>query len=62
MGKTLKAYSDPDLDPMMLNIEIVRVIFIYYNVYFNFMFLDRFLSELSCKHTSAHEDDVLKIL
>ena len=32
-GKFLNAYSDLDLDPMKLNIELVRVIFIYYNVF-----------------------------
>ena len=32
-GKCLKACSDLDLDPMMLNIEFVRAIFIYYNVF-----------------------------
>ena len=31
MAKTLKAYSDLDLDPTKLNIEIV--IFIYYNLF-----------------------------
>ena len=30
-GKFLNAYSD--LDPMKLNIELVRAIFIYYNVF-----------------------------
>ena len=29
----LNSYSDLDLDPMMLNIELVRAIFIYYNVF-----------------------------
>ena len=31
-GKLLKTYSDLNLDPMMLNIELVQAIFIYYNV------------------------------
>ena len=31
MGKNLNAYSD--LDPTKLNIELVRAIFIYYDVY-----------------------------
>ena len=31
-GKFLNAYSDLDLDPTKLNIELVRAIFIYYNV------------------------------
>ena len=31
-GKRLKAYSDLDLDPMILNIELIRAIFIYYKV------------------------------
>ena len=31
-GKLLNAYSDLDLDPTKLNIELVRAIFIYYNV------------------------------
>ena len=26
------SHLDPDLDPTMLNIKLVRVIFIYYNV------------------------------
>ena len=29
----LKAYSDLDLDPIMLNIEIFRAIFTYYKVF-----------------------------
>ena len=32
-GKFLKGYSDLDLNPMMLNNELVRAIFIYYNVF-----------------------------
>ena len=32
-GETFKAYSDLDLDPAMLNIELLRAIFIYYNVF-----------------------------
>ena len=32
-GKFLNAYSDLDLDPMKLNIELVRAIFTYYNVF-----------------------------
>ena len=32
-GKILNAYSDLDLDLTMLNIELVRAIFIYYNVF-----------------------------
>ena len=31
-GKFLNAYSDLDLDPTKLNIELVRAIFIYYTV------------------------------
>ena len=33
MGKSLKAYSDLDLDLRMLNIELVLATFIYYNVF-----------------------------
>ena len=33
MGKFLNGYSDRDLDPMKLNIELVRAIFIYYDVF-----------------------------
>ena len=33
MGKLLNAYSDLDLDPTKLNIELVRAIFIYYNLF-----------------------------
>ena len=55
-GKLLKAYSEVDLDPMMLNIELVRAFFIYYNV----MFLDRFIFSYRAKththtHTHAHK-------
>ena len=32
-GKFLKAYSDLDLDPVKLNIELVRAIFLYCNVF-----------------------------
>ena len=32
-GKFLNAYSDLDLDPTKLNIELVRAIFICYNVF-----------------------------
>ena len=32
-GKSLNAYSDLDLDPTKLNIELVRTIFMYYNVF-----------------------------
>ena len=39
MGKLLKAYSDLDLDPTMLNMELVQV-FSYTTMYLNFMFLD----------------------
>ena len=45
MGKLLKAYSDLDLDPKMLNIELIGL-FSYTTMYSNFMFLDRFLFEL----------------
>ena len=41
-GKFLNAYSDLDLDPTKLNIELFQAIFIYY-MYSNFVFLDRFL-------------------
>ena len=41
-GKFLNAYSDLDLDPTKLNIELFQAIFIYY-MYSNFIFLDRFL-------------------
>ena len=54
MGKCFNAYSDLDLDPMKLYIELVRAIFIYYNV-FRFRFLDQFLFELSCKNTHTHK-------
>ena len=47
-GKLLKAYSDLDLDLML-----VRAIFIYYDV-FQFVFLDRFLFKLSYKNTHKH--------
>ena len=31
LGELLKAYSDLDLDPTILNIELIRATFIYYN-------------------------------
>ena len=46
-------FSDLDLDPTKLNIELIRAIFIYYNI-FQFVFQDRFLFELSCKNTHTH--------
>ena len=52
-GKFLNAYSDLDLDLTKLNIELVRAIFIYYNV-FQSRDLDPFLFELSCKNTHTH--------
>ena len=33
MGKIWNAYRDLDLDPTKLNIELVRAIFIFYNVF-----------------------------
>ena len=32
-GKFVNTYSDLDLDPTKLNIELVRAFFIYYNVF-----------------------------
>ena len=32
-GEFLNAFSDLDLDPMKLNTELLRAIFIYYNVF-----------------------------
>ena len=48
-GKLLNAYSDLDLGPTKLNIELVRAS--YATMYSNFVFLDGFLFELSCKNT-----------
>ena len=43
------------LVPTMPNIELVRVIFIFYNVMcLYFTLLGRFLFELSCKNTETH--------
>ena len=64
--KISKSRDDPDLGPAMPNIELVRDIFIYYDV-LKFVFIDRLLFELSCKtdteththkhtHTEAHKD------
>ena len=50
-GKLLKTYSDLDLDPTMLNIKLLRA-----TMYSNFMFLDRFLDELSCKNTHTQRE------
>ena len=57
MGKSLKAYSDLDLDPKMQNIELVRVIFIYYKNSIEISCsMNQFLFELSCKtHTHKHK-------
>ena len=49
--KISKSCRGLDLGPPMPNIELVRVIFIYYNV---FMFLGRLLFVLSCKNTHTH--------
>ena len=49
-----KSCSDLDLGPTMPNIELFRDIFIYYNVYSNFMFLNGLFFELSCKNMETH--------
>ena len=54
MGKTFDTYSALDLDLSKPNIELIRAIFIHTTTYSNFLFLDRFLFELSCKNT--HRD------
>ena len=52
--KISKSHRVPDLGPTMPNIELVRVIFIYYNV-FNFMFLDQFLYRaITHTHRNTH--------
>ena len=72
MEKNSKPWRDLDLIPTMPNIELVRVIFIYYNVpmfqcpmFQCFMFLDQFLSSYRAKththinthtHMDAHKD------
>ena len=48
--KILKSHHDLDLGLMMPNIKLVRVVS-YITMYLNFMFLDQFLFELSCKNT-----------
>ena len=57
-GKFLNAYSDLDLDPTKLNIELVRAIFLYYNV-FRFR-VPRSISFLIIvqkhTHTNTHRD------
>ena len=54
-GEKFQSHHYLDLGPTMPTIELVRVIFIYY--YLNFNFLDQFLFELSCKtHTETHTD------
>ena len=52
--KNSKSCHDLDLGPTMPNIELVEVIFMYYNV-FEFQVLDRFLFELSCKKHTCTE-------
>ena len=42
------------LVPAMPVIERVSELFSYVPMYSNFMFLDQFLFELSCKHTHTH--------
>ena len=51
--KILNAYRDLNLNPTKLNIELVPAIS-YTTKYSNFVFQDRFLFELSCKHTHTH--------
>ena len=52
MGKLLNAYSDLDLDPTKLNIELIPAIFIYYNV-FRFRVPRSISFELLCGHTNT---------
>ena len=53
---------DPDLGPTMPNIELVRNIFIYFNVFEFHVLRSIFWFKLSCKntqqniHTDAHKD------
>ena len=52
MGKLLKVYSDLDFDLKMLNVELFRAIFIYYNVFqFHVPRLISFLSYHAKNHT-----------
>ena len=53
MGKLLNAYSDLDLDPTKLSIELIPAIFIYYNVFR--IRVPRSISfELLCGHTHTN--------
>ena len=47
------AVNDLDLDLTMPIIKLVQI-FSYTTMYLNFMFLDKFLFELLCKHTHGH--------
>ena len=55
MLKLLNAYSYLDLDPTTLNIELVRAIFIYYNV-FQFRVAGFFLSYLVNTNTQTNTE------
>ena len=51
---TLKAYSDLDLDPTMLNIELIRAIFIYYNDFMPRSFLFDSRAKTRTQNTNIH--------
>ena len=53
LRKISKSCCDLDLGPAMPNIEIVRVILIYYNVFKFHIPIDQFLFELSRKNTET---------
>ena len=52
--KISKSRSDLDLDGTMPNVELVRAIFIYYNMFSSFKSIEPLFFELSCTQTDRH--------
>ena len=48
------SYHDLDLDLTMPKVQLVRGIFISYDIYLNFKILDTLYYELSCLYTHTH--------
>ena len=53
--KVSKSRRDLDLDWTMPNVELVRAIFIYYNM-FKFKLIEPLFSELCCTQTDTNTD------
>ena len=49
-----KSRRELDLGPTMPNIKLGQFFFSFTTMYLNFVFLDQFLFELSCKNTWKH--------